>query len=188
LKKKICGLDLRYFPVFSYFSSFTLKSLCSINALQLVRGAYLLEERALAINTQRPDPIRPTLEDTAQAYNSTVQILLQQLLNGAKMVIVIASHNAESALKASDHMSQIGLPLNDNRVYFAQLQGMCDYLSLTLHERGHNACKLFPFGPVDEVMPYLVRRLVENKGVMGSTKQERDLMWQELQRRIGGKE
>lgn len=82
----------------------------------------MLEERALAKANNYPDPIQPTLEDTANAYNATVRILLDKLKQDAKFLFVIASHNTDSALKASNYLKEIGLADNDHRVYFAQLQ------------------------------------------------------------------
>ena len=81
-------------------------------------------------------------------------------------------------------MKQRGISLTDNRVHFAQLMGMCDHLSFALKEVGVNSCKLFPFGPVHEVMPYMIRRMQENQGFMTSTYRERQLLIKEIRRRV----
>jgi proline dehydrogenase len=81
-------------------------------------------------------------------------------------------------------MVENGISLKDSRVHFAQLMGMCDHLSYALKEFGVNSCKLFPFGPVHEVMPYMIRRMQENEGFMSSTYRERQLLAKEIKRRL----
>ena len=86
--------------------------------------------------------------------------------------LLAATHNADSIVHAVRHMQRLGLPLNHPRVQFAQLYGMGDHLSLQLVLHGLNVCKYVPFGPLHEVIPYLVRRLHENSGLVGRSAEE----------------
>lgn len=56
------------------------------------------------------------------------------------------------------------IPVNDGRVYVGQLYGMCDHVSFGAAQKGLKVCKYVAFGPVRETMPYLIRRMQENKG------------------------
>ena len=49
------------------------------------------------------------------------------------------------------------------------------------------AYKYVPFGKVDEVIPYLVRRAQENSTVLGSVQQEKAMVLAELRRRMLGR-
>lgn len=52
------------------------------------------------------------------------------------------------------------------------------------HHGAVQAYKYVPFGPVDEVMPYLVRRAQENSTVLGGVQKEKRMLAAELRRRL----
>ena len=60
---------------------------------------------------------------------------------------------------------------------------MSDHITYNLAREGYNVAKYIPFGPVKEVMPYLIRRAEENTSVSGQTSRELDLIKGELLRR-----
>ena len=139
-----------------------------------------------------------SIEATHHSYNELgARYLLDRIAAGKRVGLLVASHNEDSAEAAVQLMRAKNIDPKDGRVHFAQLQGMCDHVSYALHELGVNACKLFPYGPVHEVMPYLVRRMQENQGFMGATARERYLcpssltpsllLASELRRRASGK-
>jgi len=152
-------------------------------AFKTVRGAYMLEESRLAKEHNYPNPIHDTLQNTHDDYNSTVRFVLELIHAEKKVHLMVASHNEQSADLAASYMKELGIPNDSPKVYFAQLQGMCDHISYAILAARFNACKLYPYGPVEEMMPYLLRRLNENKGFMGITSVERALIRKELQRR-----
>jgi proline dehydrogenase len=47
-----------------------------------------------------------------------------------------------------------------------------DNISYNLAHHGYNVSKYLPFGPVKDVMPYLIRRAEENTSVAGQTSRE----------------
>ena len=95
----------------------------------------------------------------------------------------MGSHNEESTLKALELMEQHGIEKNDPRVWFGQLYGMSDHITYNLSDQGYNVAKYIPFGPVKDVMPYLIRRAEENTSVAGQTSRELALLKKELRRR-----
>jgi len=151
-------------------------------AAKIVRGAYLVQERALAAQQGRPDPIHATIEATHASYNAAVRaaILAEQ-----PREVMVASHNEESARRAVAAMDERGLaPTPASGVYFGQLLGMCDHVTYALAQRGYPVYKYVPYGPIHEVLPYLIRRAQENASVMAGAAKERQLLRRELARRL----
>lgn len=155
---------------------------------KLVRGAYMDSEREHALLMGNSDPINDTIEDTHKCYNDAIKILLDEIYQGNGSSIMIATHNEESILYASQLMEERGLASNHEKVYFAQLHAMCNHITLSLSKHGYNSCKYVPFGPLKSVAPYLIRRMVENKGFIGKSNGERELIKAELSRRFSGEQ
>ncbi|XP_062941773.1 proline dehydrogenase 1, mitochondrial isoform X2 [Cynocephalus volans] len=174
---------------------------------KLVRGAYMAQERARAAEIGYEDPINPTYEATNTMYHSIqsgvnsqrgktkvvshlcnlfwcLNYVLEELKHNAKAKVMVASHNEDTVRFALSRMEDLGLHPADRQVYFGQLLGMCDQISFPLGQAGFPVYKYVPYGPVMEVLPYLSRRAQENSGIMKGAQQERQLLWQELQRRL----
>jgi len=155
---------------------------------KLVRGAYMEHERERSKNLQYPCPIHDTAEDTHQCYDEVVEYLMRyRWQNGSGTEIMVASHNQASIEKAVVLMNQLGLQPQDPNVYFAQLFGMRDNLSFPLGSQGYNVFKYLPYGKVEEVMPYLLRRAAENSAVLGDSVSELDMLKEALYKRIIGR-
>jgi proline dehydrogenase len=99
------------------------------------------------------------------------------------MALVAGSHNEYSSAYLADLMDKKGLPKENKRIFFAQLLGMSDHISYNLAHLGYNVAKYVPYGPIKEVMPYLLRRADENTSVKGQTGRELSLILQERKRR-----
>jgi proline dehydrogenase len=151
-----------------------------IPAMKLVRGAYMEKERARAEEMNYPSPIHATKTDTDNDFNTAVSFCLSPENN---MHIVIGSHNEYSNLLATQIMKKLGLPLNDPRIHLSQLYGMSDNITFNLAKAGCNASKYLPFGPIKDVIPYLMRRAQENSSVSSQTRRELQLIEKELKRR-----
>ncbi|XP_062941775.1 proline dehydrogenase 1, mitochondrial isoform X4 [Cynocephalus volans] len=151
---------------------------------KLVRGAYMAQERARAAEIGYEDPINPTYEATNTMYHRCLNYVLEELKHNAKAKVMVASHNEDTVRFALSRMEDLGLHPADRQVYFGQLLGMCDQISFPLGQAGFPVYKYVPYGPVMEVLPYLSRRAQENSGIMKGAQQERQLLWQELQRRL----
>ena len=82
-----------------------------------------------------------------------------------------------------DIMKEGKIQKNDPKIWFGQLYGMSDNISFNLAEEGYNVIKYLPFGPIKEVIPYLIRRAEENTSVKGQTSRELQLIKKELKRR-----
>lgn len=82
-------------------------------------------------------------------------------------------------------MQQLGLPVNDNRISFAQLLGMYDHLTFPLAALGYNVYKSVPYGPLVELLSYLARRASENRALLKSPVVERRMLAREIRRRLG---
>jgi proline dehydrogenase len=151
-----------------------------IPALKLVRGAYMEKERDRAAEMNYPSPINGTKEATDNEFNAAVEFCINPENN---MHIVIGSHNEYSNLYATQLMEKFGLRLNEPRIHFSQLYGMSDNITFNLAAAGCNVSKYVPFGPIKDVIPYLMRRAQENSSVSGQTGRELSLIKKELKRR-----
>jgi len=149
---------------------------------KVVRGAYMEKEREEAARRGQPSPIQPDKEATDRDYNRAVECLLDNLDCAA---MVAGTHNEQSCRILTEGMAKRSIDPSDGRVWFSQLYGMSDHLSFNLAEAGYNVVKYLPFGPVAEVMPYLIRRAEENTSIGGQTGRELALIRKELQRRRG---
>lgn len=152
-------------------------------ACKLVRGAYMTHEREAAESQKRPDPVHPTIEDTHSAYNSATEYVITAIAEGRNVELMIATHNQRSVELALNSMQKHGLQ-RGSRVYFGQLLGMSDHLTFSLGAAGFQAYKYVPYGRVQEVMPYLVRRAQENSGMLGGASLELRMIRAELKRRL----
>uniref|UniRef100_A0A3Q3VMP2 Proline dehydrogenase n=1 Tax=Mola mola TaxID=94237 RepID=A0A3Q3VMP2_MOLML len=153
--------------------------------VKLVRGAYMDKERKLAEKEGCLDPIHQSWEDTNDSYNGSLDVMLRVISQSPERYrIIVASHNEESVRLAAQQMEELGIDKDGGSVCFGQLLGMCDHVSLTLAKEGYAVYKSVPYGSVDDTLPYLVRRAQENRTVLQGIRKERDLLRQELYRRI----
>nr|XP_054775410.1 proline dehydrogenase 1, mitochondrial-like [Lytechinus pictus] len=151
---------------------------------KLVRGAYMDQERKRAEDIGYDDPINPTYEATNESYHRCLDMALDTIKTRGQTNIMVASHNQDTVRHAVQRMEELGIGPKDRLVYFGQLLGMCDQVSFPLGKMGYAVYKYVPYGPVDDVLPYLSRRAQENSGMLKGVTQERKLMRQELTRRI----
>ncbi len=148
--------------------------------VKLVRGAYMEKERSRAKEKGYKDPIHVTKKDTDSDYNLALNYCIENI---DKISICAGTHNENSSSLLVNLMKSAGLKNDDKRIYFAQLIGMSDHISFNLSKSGYNVAKYVPYGPVNEVMPYLFRRAEENTSVSGQTGRELALIKSELKRR-----
>lgn len=151
-----------------------------ILALKLVRGAYMEKERALALEKNRQSPIQISKEATDADYDEAVRFCMDHIHSTA---VIIASHNEQSNLLGAKLLDEMMLPHNHPHVHFSQLYGMSDTISFNLAKEGFNVSKYLPFGPIQDVIPYLMRRAQENTSVSGQTGRELLHLKRELARR-----
>ena len=147
---------------------------------KIVRGAYMEKERERAEDKGYESPICSDKATTDDNFDKTLTYILENLKD---ISIFIGTHNEESSYLAMGLMEKYNIQKNDNRVWFGQLYGMSDHISYNLAYQGYNVAKYVPFGPVKDVMPYLIRRAEENTSVAGQTNRELNLLKQEKKRR-----
>lgn len=148
--------------------------------MKLVRGAYMEKENNRAQEKGYKSPICVSKQATDDNYNAAVLYMVEHL---DYMAIFAGTHNEESSYKLMELMEQQKIAKNDKRIFFGQLYGMSDNISYNLAENGYNVAKYLPFGPVRDVMPYLIRRAEENTSVAGQTSRELSLLKKEKERR-----
>jgi proline dehydrogenase len=147
---------------------------------KLVRGAYMEKERKRAIEMNYPSPVQPDKAHTDIDYNNALIFCLKNL---DSLELFVGTHNEKSCLLAASTMLQNDIPANHPHVYFSQLFGMSDNISFNMADSGFHVAKYLPYGPVKDVMPYLMRRAQENTSVAGQTGRELGLISKELERR-----
>lgn len=151
---------------------------------KLVRGAYMYQERDRAKEIGYEDPINPDYEATNRMYHQCLEYVLEEIEHSRKANIMVATHNEDTVKFTLEKMNEMDLLPTENKVYFGQLLGMCDQISFPLGQAGFPVYKYVPYGPVNEVIPYLSRRAQENRGFMKGSQRERSLLWRELMRRL----
>jgi len=158
---------------------------------KLVRGAYMEQERARAELLGYKDPINPTYEATSEMYHKVLDECLTRIHklktsgeDPQKIGIMVASHNENTVKYGVQRMKELNLDPQERVLCFAQLLGMCDQITFPLGQAGYSVYKYVPYGPVNEVLPYLSRRANENGSLLGKVQKERSLLRQELGRRI----
>ena len=148
--------------------------------MKIVRGAYMEKENARAEEKGYPTPICPSKQATDENYDAAVDYMMKHI---DKMAVFAGTHNEDSSYKLMGLIEKNNISKNDDRVWFGQLYGMSDNISYNLAENGYNVAKYLPFGPVRDVMPYLIRRAEENTSVAGQTSRELNLIKSERERR-----
>ncbi len=151
-----------------------------ILGMKLVRGAYMEKERERAIQKNYLNPIQPNKEATDKDFDAAAAYCINHIDSIAS---IIASHNEQSNLKAVQLMQENKIPLNHPHIHFSQLYGMSDNITFNLAAEGCSVSKYLPFGPINDVVPYLMRRAQENSSVGEQTGRELGLIKKELQRR-----
>ena len=152
--------------------------------VKCVRGAYMHAERKVASSVGYPSPIHDTLADSHASYDNAIA----HLLTKTHADVLVASHNYNSAVRATNILRELGETEkgNNRRVTFGQLLGMSDFITNSLAQQGFLSVKYVPLGPIDAVIPYLIRRAAENRDLLGATSIERDLLWRESVARLVG--
>ncbi|MDI3319661.1 proline dehydrogenase family protein [Pinibacter soli] len=147
---------------------------------KIVRGAYMEKERDRAEEMGYPSPIQPNKEATDRDYNAAVDLCIDNINNVA---LIVASHNEYSNLFVTEQLLLKGFELDHPHVHFSQLYGMSDNITFNLAKAGCSVSKYLPFGPIKDVVPYLMRRAEENSSLSGQTGRELSLIEKEIKRR-----
>ncbi|MGN7724109.1 proline dehydrogenase family protein [Chitinophaga sp. 22620] len=147
---------------------------------KLVRGAYMEKERKRAEENAYPSPIQPNKDAADEDYDAAVRFCLDNLEH---LAVFIGTHNEDSCMLAARLLDEKNIPHNHPRVSFSQLYGMSDNITFNLAHAGYRVSKYLPYGPVKDVVPYLIRRAQENTSIAGSMGRELSLIRKEMKRR-----
>lgn len=164
---------------------------------KLVRGAYMDQERARAASLGYDDPINESFEATSKMYEKTLTYLMEEMRHeleldhlgnsdgiNRRISIMVASHNEETVRYTLKLMNQLGIKPEHRLICFGQLYGMSDHVSFMLGQSGYSVYKYTPYGPLEEVLPYLGRRAIENHGFLSKLQRERSLLGTEIINRL----
>ncbi|KXN98079.1 MAG: proline dehydrogenase family protein [Aequorivita sp.] len=147
---------------------------------KIVRGAYMEKENERAIEKGYKTPICESKKATDDTFNEVLKYILENIDD---IGLFVGTHNELSTYLTMDLMKEKGISKSDDRIWFGQLFGMSDHITFNLGAEGYNVAKYIPFGPVKDVMPYLIRRAEENTSVAGQTSRELTLLKKEKERR-----
>jgi proline dehydrogenase len=147
---------------------------------KLVRGAYMEKERLLAKKGNYKSPICSTKLDTDKNFDLAVEFMFDNI---KKIDFFVATHNENSNYKVMELMNKNSLKNSTEKIWFGQLYGMSDNITFNLAKLGYNVAKILPFGPVENLVPYLIRRAQENSSFEGQSSRELNLLRKELKRR-----
>ena len=147
---------------------------------KLVRGAYMEKEIESAEELGYESPIQDSKKETDADYDAAVEYCLKYI---DEVSMVAGTHNETSTQRLAQLMYERRIVPNHHHVHFSQLYGMSDNLSYVLAKNGYNVSKYLPYGPVEDTLPYLIRRAEENSSVAGQVSRELDLLNKEIQRR-----
>jgi len=136
---------------------------------KLVRGAYMEKERIRAKLKKYICPIHKNKTNCDHDYDEASRYCID---NVQDMALCFGTHNEKSTEMIIKLMKAKSIPHNDKRIYFSQLLGMSDNISFYLGKFKYNVAKYVPYGPVKEVLPYLIRRAEENSAITGQTNRE----------------
>ena len=148
--------------------------------IKLVRGAYIEKENIRATKLNYKSPICESKKASDDNYNSGVRFIISNL---DKFNLFCGTHNEESIYKIINMINQMGIERNSEKIWFGQLFGMSDHITFNLANENYNVVKYLPYGPIKEVIPYLIRRAEENTSVKGQTSRELTLIKNEISRR-----
>ena len=151
--------------------------------MKFVRGAYMEKERLRAAEKGYPSPIQPDKAATDRNYDAGIAFSVAHL---DRISVFNGSHNENSNRLLTELIEKQGLARNEKKIWFSQLYGMSDHISFNLADEGYNVTKYIPYGPVRNILPYLIRRAEENTSIAGQTGRELALLEQERIRRKKG--
>lgn len=147
---------------------------------KLVRGAYMEKERARANEMGYPSPIQPDKQSTDRDFDAGIEYCVRNYIDIASCC---ASHNEISNKKQAALIDELGFDKEHPHFNFCQLYGMSDYITFNIAKAGYNVAKYVPYGPIRDVVPYLIRRAQENSSVTGEMSRELSFIKSELKRR-----
>ena len=147
--------------------------------MKVVRGAYMEKERERAEEKGYESPICIDKKTTDENYDTAIRYMM----DAPRMALFAGTHNEESSYLVMELAEKHNIKVDDTRLWFGQLFGMSDNISYNVANQGYNVAKYLPFGPVRDVMPYLIRRAEENTSVAGQTSRELNLINKERKRR-----
>lgn len=148
--------------------------------IKLVRGAYMEKENLRASQMGYKSPIQPDKQNTDRDFDKAVAICLENI---DIITLCAGTHNEASTMHLIDKMRELNIPNDHPHVYFSQLYGMSDHITYNLADAGYNVTKYLPYGPVNSVVPYLIRRAEENTAIAGQMSRELRLIVEEKNRR-----
>ena len=131
--------------------------------IKLIRGAYMNEERLIAEEQGFESPVWDSIEETHKCYNTNLEHIIRSMKLQDK--VFVASHNTDTCDLAMNLSEELGLKDTDC-IRFGQLIGFSDQVTGDIAQKGFQAFKYLPFGPTEQVMPYLVRRGQESRQVL----------------------
>ena len=148
--------------------------------VKLVRGAYMEKERKRAEELGYESPIQPTKAATDYDFNQAIEYCVEHI---DSIFFCVASHNEESNYYLDELLTKKRISKNHQNVVIAQLFGMGDHITFNMAKTGYQATKYLPYGPVEDLLPYLLRRANENSSVDGQASRELTLLKKEIKQR-----
>ena len=152
-----------------------------IIGVKLVRGAYHEQEIKRAKINNITCPVYKNKYDTDKNYNHAIKICIENI---NYIELCVGTHNEKSIEILIQLMKQHNIKNNNKKIYISQLLGMSDNISYNAAKENYNVAKYVPYGPVKDVLPYLIRRAEENTSISGQMGRELKNIIKEKKRRL----
>ncbi|KAI6046886.1 FAD-linked oxidoreductase [Pisolithus marmoratus] len=177
-------------------------------------ASHIGSSRTMSISTDHDPPVYTSKVETDTCYNTCISIVMRAIADDVKssstqsprLGVLFGTHNWQSSNLVLQELVKNGLAYEDGgeneprtlvvprevaeRCTFAQLYGMADSLTNHIVARITSpipcVMKCTPYGALGEVMPYLSRRAIENKSVLGNggamrgRKEAARMIWKKL--------
>jgi proline dehydrogenase len=125
-------------------------------------------------------PVWDKIEETHSSYNDCVKMAVENAREND--LVFVAGHNIDSIMRVKNMI--IEKDIKDGRIVFGQLKCFSDQITGSLAQENFKVFKYLPYGPTENLMPYLVRRGQESRQVLREQTFQNEFLKREIRQRL----